>query len=293
MKIILEGIDNTGKSYLAEKMGAYFKVPIQPSEGPPHYPGEMNKRLRRYADYAGSMIFDRHPIISQPIYGQLRATHLDTFSNEWYEWWAEHRQQFVIVYCDPPSASRQMDEHTMHEGVDTPEHVAAVKENYPQLLEAYRAWALREANIVYRIGDSIRRVIGAVEAMAAPFHPVKDITDFHQKYGIDYNGRPRDLPQDIADFRIKFMREELDEYETATCLADKLDALVDLEYVLLGTSHLHGFNHPEAWRRVHSANMKKMRVEREEDSKRGSKYDVVKPPGWTAPDLTDLVATTS
>lgn len=286
--IILEGIDNTGKSYLAGKMSSYFKLPIQPSEGPPKHPGEMNIRLRRYADRPQTMIFDRHPIISQPIYGILR-TGSDPYAAEWKEWWQAVRSQFVIVYCDPPQAGRGMDGHTFHEGADTEEHVKLVDENYDQLLALYREWAMREANIVYRIGDNIRAVIGAVEAMAAPYHPVKDITDFHEKYGIEYNGPPRDLPADIAEFRLKFLKEELEEYELSTSLEDKFDALIDLAYVLYGTAHLHGFNFPEGWRRVHSANMKKVRVEREEDSKRGSRYDVVKPKGWTPPSLSDLV----
>jgi hypothetical protein len=35
--------------------------------------------------------------------------------------------------------------------------------------------------------------------------------------------------------------------------------------------------------------MKKVRALRAVDSQRGSTYDVVKPSGWVAPDLSDLV----
>jgi len=137
---------------------------------------------------------------------------------------------------------------------------------------------------------------------------VGDIWNFHAKFDLLYKGKPRQLPEEIMMFRIGFMKEELMEYETAAnrlhallargieddaevahLLELQLDALVDLVYVALGTSHLHGFDFNEAWARVHRANMAKVRAQSEEDSKRGSKYDVVKPKGWEPPSHTDLV----
>lgn len=120
---------------------------------------------------------------------------------------------------------------------------------------------------------------------------MKDIREFHEKFGLEYNGFPRLLPSDLSDFRQTFIREELTEYFNADMDGDKvgcLDALVDLVYVALGTAYLHGFDFEEAWRRVHEANMKKVRADSPEASKRGSSYDVVKPIGWTPPDLSDL-----
>jgi len=123
-----------------------------------------------------------------------------------------------------------------------------------------------------------------------------DIESFHHKFRLDYGGPPRPLPFELAQFRIKFLQEELDEYAAAYEADDSLeareqmlDALVDLVYVALGTAYLHGFNFAEAWRRVQVANMSKVRVERAEDSKRGSKFDVVKPEGWKPPCHLDLV----
>lgn len=147
------------------------------------------------------------------------------------------------------------------------------------------------------------------------FDPVADIAAFHEKFKLEYVGKPRSLDTELAEFRIGFLIEELKEYEesseklrailkvgypnftheylrnTATWELEKqLDALVDLVYVALGTAYLHGFDFREAWRRVHAANMAKVRAERKEDSKRGSTFDVVKPEGWTPPSHTDLVA---
>jgi len=114
-----------------------------------------------------------------------------------------------------------------------------------------------------------------------------DIVDFHEKFKLDYNGPPRELPDDLQRFRNQFMDEELTEYEFAVSLPNRekmLDGLVDLVYVAIGTAYLHGFDFDEAWRRVHEANMKKIA----KPSIR-SDYDVVKPAGWTSPDLSDLV----
>lgn len=121
---------------------------------------------------------------------------------------------------------------------------------------------------------------------------IRDIADFHTKFGLAYNDGPRDLPEELQNFRVKFMQEELNEYAESAMdgnLEGQLDALVDLVYVALGTAYMQGFNFKEAWRRVHEANMRKVRATSEEQSKRGSASDVVKPVGWTAPDLSDLV----
>lgn len=119
-----------------------------------------------------------------------------------------------------------------------------------------------------------------------------DIKDFHTKFRLTYDGPPRQLPYELVTFRAIFMHEELQEYGLAVDdenLEKQLDALVDLVYVALGTAYLHGFDFNEAWRRVHTANMKKVRAESAVDSKRNSPFDVVKPEGWVAPDLSDLV----
>jgi len=113
----------------------------------------------------------------------------------------------------------------------------------------------------------------------------QDIKDFHEKFGLVYDGPPRSLPQDLASFRTNFLIEETDEYILASKRADELDALVDLVYVAMGTAYLHGFDFDEAWRRVHAANMAKVRG----PSQRSGEYDVIKPEGWKPPYHGDLV----
>jgi len=112
---------------------------------------------------------------------------------------------------------------------------------------------------------------------------LKDIADFHTKFGLEYNGSVKQLEPHMRKFRENFMQEELDEYISASELHDQLDALVDLVYVVLGTAYLQGFPFQEAWRRVHQANMKKVRKESER-----SEFDIGKPEGWEVPYLADL-----
>ena len=118
------------------------------------------------------------------------------------------------------------------------------------------------------------------------------VQKFHQKFDLPSSSRPSPLPQDLSSFRLKFMYEELLEYEAAVAAGDlekQFDALIDLVYVALGTAYLHGFPFNEGFSRVQEANLKKMRAHTANDSKRGSAFDVVKPEGWEPPDLSDLV----
>lgn len=140
---------------------------------------------------------------------------------------------------------------------------------------------------------------------------VGDVAAFHQKFGQEYRGKPRMLPADLHDFRVKFHEEETTEYkdeypklvdavarqdqrDIVNSLELQLDALCDAAWVILGTADLQ-FGKPAfyaAWRRVVIANMAKVRADADPDaldSGREAKYDIRKPAGWKAPDHRDLV----
>lgn len=167
--------------------------------------------------------------------------------------------------------------------------------------------ARRDELVVKIDADEVRKMIDAKIKELNIVDFVGDVAEFHRKFNLEYDGKPRFLPDGIAAFRQKFLVEELTEYEThihdsdaidlanaeevTPTLEGALDALVDLVYVAIGTAHLHGFDFREAWRRVHAANMAKVRASSDGgDSKRGSSFDVVKPPGWVAPSHADLVS---
>lgn len=139
-----------------------------------------------------------------------------------------------------------------------------------------------------------------------------DVGDFHHKFGlhsVNHNGAgPQETNDELLRFRIKFLLEELTEYvealggslEAEVRLplpienidhAQAFDALIDLVYVALGTAHLQGYPWSDGWRLVQMANMAKVRAQSAEESKRGTAFDVIKPPGWIAPDIESLLTT--
>src|SRR5271168_4949485 len=49
---------------------------------------------------------------------------------------------------------------------------------------------------------------------AATSNPFNDIRQFHEKFELSYNGKPRVLDEELEEFRVGFMAEELVEYIT-------------------------------------------------------------------------------
>lgn len=119
-----------------------------------------------------------------------------------------------------------------------------------------------------------------------------DISEFHTKFSVPVSNKPELMNTEMLNFRLKFLGEELDEFEEAHDegdLAKCLDALVDLVYVAIGTADIMGLPFNQAWHEVHKANMAKQRAEHPNQSKRGTQYDVIKPPGWTPPDIEKVI----
>ena len=121
---------------------------------------------------------------------------------------------------------------------------------------------------------------------------------FHSKFGLPV-ATPGSVPRIVDDstflFRYQFLQEELQELlraHRAGDLAEVADALVDLVYVALGTAHMYGVPFDEVFAEVQRANMSKERASGDGDgrSKRGSGLDVVKPEGWTPPDVAGAIA---
>lgn len=313
MQIILEGPDNSGKSTLAAYLARSLDLSLQHSGGPSKYPGEVNARTFEMNQRTFTQLFDRHPAISQNIYvgGLQNGGELVTEENvnDFYA------LKPLIIYC---KNVRGVDGHEQSEHSST-EYFDQVAKNMERICDLYDAWAVEKAHIVYRIGDNMSAVAKMIashiglEPSATVFDPLGDIAEFHEKFGIEYNGRPRVLDHDLAEFRAKFGHEEWNEWadagydahqalDIASDEADfihhlelQFDAMIDAMYVNLGTAYLQGFfpMFTEGWRRVHSANMKKVRAGDAAESLaatgRGHASDIIKPPGWTPPKHTDLL----
>lgn len=130
-----------------------------------------------------------------------------------------------------------------------------------------------------------------------------DVGDFHEKFDLPFveSNTLINLPgptgnehnAELMQFRIKFMHEELHEFEEGFADADidqMADALVDLAYVVFGTAQMLGLPWQELWDDVQRANMTKERAAADgSNSKRGSSFDVVKPEGWVGPETHEIL----
>ena len=144
--IVLEGPDGGGKSSLAVVVSGLTGMRIQQGSGPPRGPGEMERRLSHYLTMRG-VIFDRHPAVSQPIYGQLRwesqSTEFSALVDQFYD-----ARDTIFVYCRSTDAAR----HVVKPGED-PAHVEVLTRRYHDLVQAYDRWASQHAHLLFRVGD--------------------------------------------------------------------------------------------------------------------------------------------
>ena len=120
------------------------------------------------------------------------------------------------------------------------------------------------------------------------------VKQFREKFHLPINAKPTLVDGEIAMLRVNRLYEEVQEIATAIMSNDVegiLDGLVDLEYILHGTTLAYGFGkiYQKAFERVHEANMKKQRAKSADESKHGTKLDIIKPEGWTPPVLKDLI----
>lgn len=119
-----------------------------------------------------------------------------------------------------------------------------------------------------------------------------DVLAMHAKHGLPIGERPSLLDDDEMMFRLQFLMEEL--LETTDChdkgdLAGVADGLVDLVVVAMGTAVWMGLPWQELWDEVQRANMEKERGRNE--SREGSQegHDLVKPQGWVAPRIEEIL----
>lgn len=115
--------------------------------------------------------------------------------------------------------------------------------------------------------------------------PINVVKMMHSKFGINYEGPPRHLSEEERKFRITCLKEEIQEYVEAAELEDELDALIDLIVFALGTLERQGFSFTAPFLEVMAANLRKELAADSSKSKRDFAADLVKPPGWSAPNM--------
>lgn len=303
MNIVVEGADNSGKSTLISYLHKVLKLPVIVGKGPPRTQQEINQRVLSYLTY-DHVIFDRHPAVSNFIYDQFRDQSMPVSQELIQQFYATKP---LFIYCRSDDSSLEGHQIMANE---TPEQIELVENHHRHIRLLYDTWALSHATIIYQKGRTRMSDVAKMVAQRFTVHTnfMEDILEFHTKFGLVHEGPARHLADELGEFRTRFLEEELSEYreardaivaaeddddldpaEYAFQLEKQFDALVDLVYVALGNAYLQGFDFNEGWRRVHLANLAKVRAKRADDSKRGSTFDVIKPRGWEAPSLIDLV----
>ena len=114
-----------------------------------------------------------------------------------------------------------------------------------------------------------------------------DVMDFHQTFGHPINIRPTLQPEDRAHARADWLIEEANELKEAKTIAEQADAYIDSIYFAIGGLVELGVVPNPLWKAVQAANMAKVwpdgTVHRNEIGK------VLKPDGWSAPNIEALV----
>lgn len=117
-----------------------------------------------------------------------------------------------------------------------------------------------------------------------------DVKDFHKAFG-QRIGKKAKLPKEAErQLRVKLLVEEMQEYiegEQNDDIVEVADAIADIIYIACGTAVSYGIPLDEIFNEVHRSNMAKLvdgKPIYREDGK------VLKPEGWTAPNIEKIIA---
>lgn len=131
MIIVVEGVDNSGKTtlaqYLAKQLRAVYLKVERPKKG--NDLTKFNNLLQVARMYSGIVVADRHVAISEPIYGPIcRGKHdLDLLEVKMCIQELTH-----IVYCRPPN-------NVILDSLNDRPQMSGVDEHIKELIDAYDA----------------------------------------------------------------------------------------------------------------------------------------------------------
>ena len=289
--IIVEGCDFTGKSTLIEPMAKKLNALILKECD---IPSDYRKATQwveevNYLSQRRLVITDRCPAISEYIYSHcLRPNQVTLSNNQSLGLLSKIEKLITIVHCDPGWEQVSKCNNDQMEGV---------KERLEDLFRYYRSFLVgivkqRFSVVRYNWTEGESAFRGLISYLRYVGHTpdieMEYIGEFNQKFSLPEKWDDSKM----REFRLKFLREEVDELEEALnpeCpnYVKAFDALLDLVYVAKGTARMMGID-SSTWAQgmesVQRANMAKERVSSEVMSKRGSKLDVVKPKGWVGPE---------
>ena len=119
----------------------------------------------------------------------------------------------------------------------------------------------------------------------------EDIIAMRKHFGLPIAELPKMHELELMLFRQKLLEEETAESLHAISsndIVELADSLVDTVVVAMGTAALCGFDWDLLWSEVYRSNMEKVRGDAQE-AKRGHNFDLIKPVGWTAPQLKTIL----
>lgn len=121
---------------------------------------------------------------------------------------------------------------------------------------------------------------------------LEDVYKFNQEIiGTQQPKVPEVLNRERLLFALTAMYEELHEFTVASNsnnVGESLDAIIDLIYFALGRAYEMGITEEQfkkCWNNVQQKNMQKKKGTKN----RGTSQDAMKPEGWTAADLNDIL----
>lgn len=129
-RIIIEGVDGSGKTTLIKKLAYDLKLPVArrhvTSQGGPKE--NLDKWVLRDLESKQHLIYDRHPTISDPIYTDVLQRQ-PKLSADVIELYLANTKPFVVL-CDPGL-------HNVAKNIHTEQQMRGVLENYRELYYAY------------------------------------------------------------------------------------------------------------------------------------------------------------
>lgn len=157
-KIIVVGMDNTGKTTLVNQLKEFYKCESIKSPGPNYTRQEMIDEIKKDLDLPNKVILERFSILEELVYGNVLRNH-SKFTIDDMDWVRDY--DFIIVYCRPG------DEVIYNFG--DREQMAGVIEEKEKLVEAWDNLIIDLARIGFVIIpydwtkmnlDSITKIIG-------------------------------------------------------------------------------------------------------------------------------------
>ena len=98
LKVIVVGMDNTGKTTLVNQLSEYYDCESIKSLGPGYSREEMIDEIKRKLDLPGMKILERFSIIEECVYGNVLRNN-PKFTIDDMDWIRDY--DFVIIYCRP------------------------------------------------------------------------------------------------------------------------------------------------------------------------------------------------